>query len=373
MAKKLGFGCMRLPLLDPSDQTSIDKEQLKRMVDTFIERGFTYFDTAWMYHNFTSENVMKEVLVERYPRDKYTITSKLPIMMLHSEKQQRETFEKQLQKVGVDYFDYYLVHSLNEATYKNAEKLHSFEYLQQLKAEGKIRHMGISFHDTADLLDRILTEHPEIELVQIQLNYVDWESPGIQSHRCYDVICKHQKPVVVMEPVKGGTLVDVPEEVREMFKKSEPTLSIPSWAIRFAASQPQVMVVLSGMSSYEQLDDNTSYMQDFKPLTEEQIALTHKATEIINASIAVPCTACRYCVKGCPKQIAIPEYFSLFNSLKRFNKRKGFAIEGAYYMTLSANHGKASECIQCRKCEKICPQHIEISEMMKEVAKAFER
>ena len=374
MTKKLGFGCMRLPLLNPADQASFDKEQLKRMVDTFIERGFTYFDTAWMYHNFQSEEVLNEVLVQRYPRDKYTITTKLPIMMLHSEQKQRETFERQLQKVGVDYFDYYLVHSLNEATYKNATKLHSFEFLQELKAAGKIRHMGISFHDTADLLDRILTEHPEIELVQIQLNYVDWESAGIQSRKCYEVISKHQKPVVVMEPIKGGTLVNLPDEVQEMFKQSEPNLSIPSWAIRFAASQPQVMMVLSGMSNYDQLDDNTSYMQDFKPLTEEQIALTHKATEIINASIAVPCTACRYCVKGCPKHIAIPEYFSLYNSLKKFNMhRKGFAIEGAYYENLLADHGKASDCIQCRKCERICPQHIEISERMKEVAKAFER
>ena len=251
MAKKLGFGCMRLPLLNPADQASFDKEQLKRMVDTFIERGFTYFDTAWMYHNFQSEEVLKEVLVQRYPRDKFTITSKLPIMMIYTEAKQRETFERQLQKVGVDYFDYYLVHSLNENTYKNAVKLHSFEYLQQLKAQGKIKHMGISFHDSAELLDRILTEHPEIELVQIQLNYVDWNSDSIQSGKCYDVICKHNKPVVVMEPIKGGTLANVPEEVKSMFKQSEPDLSVASWAIRFAASQPQVMMVLSGMSSYE--------------------------------------------------------------------------------------------------------------------------
>ena len=196
MAKKLGFGFMRLPLLDPADQTSFDKEQLKKMVDTFIERGFTYFDTAWMYHNFKSEEVLREVLVERYPRNRFTVTSKLPLVMLRTEEQQRETFERQLQKVGVDYFDYYLLHSLNEANYKNALKLHSFEFLQQKKAEGKIKHMGISFHDNAELLDRILTEHPEVELVQIQLNYVDWESDRIQSRKCYEVICKHQKPVV---------------------------------------------------------------------------------------------------------------------------------------------------------------------------------
>lgn len=371
MTKKLGFGCMRLPLLDPADQASFDKEQIKRMVDTFIERGFTYFDTAWMYHNFQSEEVLKEVLVQRYPRDKYTITTKLPIMMLHSEQKQRETFERQLQKLGVDYFDYYLVHSLNKATYKNATKLHSFEYLQRLKAEGKIKHIGISFHDTADVLDLILTEHPEIELVQIQLNYVDWDSDRIQSGKCYDVICKHQKPVVVMEPIKGGTLVNVPDGVKEMFRQSEPNLSVASWAIRFAASQPQVMMVLSGMSTYEQLDDNTSYMQDFKPLTEEQMAITRKAADILNGTIAVPCTSCRYCVKGCPQHIAIPEYFSLYNAKKRFNK-KGFTSETAYYNNLIAEHGKASDCIQCRKCERICPQHIEISEVMKKVAKEFE-
>ena len=371
MAKKLGFGCMRLPLLNPADQASFDKEQLKRMVDTFIERGFTYFDTAWMYHNFQSEEVLKEVLVQRYPRDKFTITSKLPIMMIYTEAKQRETFERQLQKVGVDYFDYYLVHSLNENTYKNAVKLHSFEYLQQLKAQGKIKHMGISFHDSAELLDRILTEHPEIELVQIQLNYVDWNSDSIQSGKCYEVICKHNKPVVVMEPIKGGTLANVPEEVKSMFKQSEPDLSVASWAIRFAASQPQVMMVLSGMTSYEQLDDNNSYMQDFKPLSEDQMALTTKAAEIINSTIAVPCTACRYCVKGCPKKIAIPEYFSLYNQKKRFGK-KGFVTEVAYYNNLIVDHGKASECIECKKCEKICPQHIKVSEVMKDVAKEFE-
>ena len=370
MAKKLGFGFMRLPLLDPADQTSFDKEQLKKMVDTFIERGFTYFDTAWMYHNFKSEEVLREVLVERYPRNRFTVTSKLPLVMLRTEEQQRETFEGQLQKVGVDYFDYYLLHSLNEANYKNALKLHSFEFLQQKKAEGKIKHMGISFHDNAELLDRILTEHPEVELVQIQLNYVDWESDRIQSRKCYEVICKHQKPVVVMEPVKGGTLAEVHEEVVTMFKQAEPQLSIPSWAIRFAASQPQVMMVLSGMSDYEQLDDNTSYMQDFKPLTEEQLALTHMAAGIINGSIAVPCTACRYCVKGCPKQIAIPEYFSLYNSKKRF--KEAMTSEATYYANLILTHGKASECIQCRKCEKICPQHIQISEVMKLVAQTFE-
>lgn len=369
--KKLGFGCMRLPLLNPEDQTSIDKEQLKRMVDTFIERGFTYFDTAWMYHNFKSEEVVKEVLVDRYPRDKYTVTTKLPIMMIHSEENQKQTFETQLKKVGVDYFDYYLIHSLNENTYKNATKLHSFEYLQELKAAGKIRHMGISFHDSAELLDRILTEHPEIELVQIQLNYVDWDSDSIQSGKCYEVISNHGKPVVVMEPIKGGTLANVPAEVDAMFKQAEPNLSIPSWAIRFAASQPQVMMVLSGMSKYEQLDDNTSYMQDFKPLTEEEIALTHKAAEMINASIAIPCTACRYCVKGCPKQLAIPEYFSLYNAKKRFNK-EGFTSETAYYFNLIEKHGKASDCIECHKCEKICPQHIKISQVMKDVSKMFD-
>ena len=371
MTKKLGFGCMRLPLLNPADQTSFDKEQLKRMVDTFIDRGFTYFDTAWMYHNFQSENVLKEVLVSRHPRNSYTITSKLPIMMISSEEQQRNTFETQLQKVGVDYFDYYLVHSLNAGTYQNAVKLHSFEYLKQLKAEGKIRHMGISFHDSAEVLDRILTEQPEVELVQIQLNYVDWESNSIQSRKCYEVICKHNKPVVVMEPIKGGTLAKVPSAVEAMFKQADPDLSVASWAIRFAASLPQVMMVLSGMSTYEQLDDNTSYMKDFQPLTTEQNALVLQAGEIINGTIAVPCTGCRYCVKGCPKKIAIPEYFSLYNQKKRID-RPGFTSEVAYYFNMAESHGKASDCIACHNCEKICPQHIKISEVMKDVAAIFE-
>ena len=230
--------------------------------------------------------------------------------------------------------------------------------------------------EDAEFGDKLFTaavEQEELNSATID-KFVDsrhWDSDRIQSGKCYDVICKHQKPVVVMEPIKGGTLVNVPDGVKEMFRQSEPNLSVASWAIRFAASQPQVMMVLSGMSTYEQLDDNTSYMQDFKPLTEEQMAITRKAADILNGTIAVPCTSCRYCVKGCPQHIAIPEYFSLYNAKKRFNK-KGFTSETAYYNNLIAEHGKASDCIQCRKCERICPQHIEISEVMKKVAKEFE-
>ena len=372
MTKKLGFGCMRLPLLNPADQASFDKEQLKRMVDTFIERGFTYFDTAWMYHNFQSEEVVKEVLVDRYPRDKYTITTKLPIMMLRSEENQRQTFERQLQKLGVSYLDYYLIHSLNEATYKNATKLHSFEYLQQLKAEGKIKHMGISFHDSAELLDRILTEHPEVELVQIQLNYVDWESDSIQSRKCYEVICKHGKPVVVMEPIKGGTLANVPEEVEAMFKKAEPELSIPSWAIRFAASQPQVMMVLSGMSTIEQLKENVSFMAEPKKLTEEETAAVNKVREIFASMSMIPCTACHYCVldNDCPKKIQIPELFSCYNLKTTFHN---WNQDYYYNNILTRDHGKASDCLKCGKCEKICPQHLPIRKLLEQVAGEFER
>lgn len=370
--KKLGFGLMRLPLLDPNDQKSIDMEQLKKMVDLFLDRGFTYFDTAYMYHDFASERAVKTALVERHARDCFTLTSKLPTMMLKTKEDQERIFNEQLEKCGVEYFDYYLLHALTKVTYETAQRLGSFDFVQQKKKEGKVRHIGISFHDSAELLEEILSAHPEIELVQIQLNYLDWDNKVIQSRQCYETIRRHGKEVLVMEPIKGGTLAKVPQRAAELLKGAEPDKSIPSWAIRFAASHEGVKMVLSGMSTLAQLDDNTSYMQDFTPFTPAEYDLVKKVVGIINEAITVPCTACHYCTKGCPKHIAIPEFFSIYNNHCQA-PMEGFSTQKFYYDTLiDHGSGKASACIGCKQCERMCPQHIEITKYLRDVAKTFE-
>ncbi len=371
-AKKLGFGCMRLPLTDPKDFTKVDTAQVERMVDTFLERGFTYFDTAYMYHEFQSEKIVREALVKRHDRSAFTLATKLPTMFLKAEGDQERIFAEQLEKCGVSYFDYYLLHNLNVANYRTAERFGSFAFAARMKAEGKIRHVGFSFHDNAALLDEILTAHPETEFVQLQINYIDWENESIQSRKCYETARRHGKQVVVMEPVKGGTLARLPEEAEALFRTVRPELSPASWAIRYAASLEGVMMVLSGMSSIEQLEDNTSYMEHFEPLNAAERKAVDEAVGIINRSIAVPCTACRYCVEGCPQQIAIPEYFALYNNRKQ-SLNKGFAVQSVYYENLAQTHGRASACIACRKCERSCPQHLPIVELLRKVAETFEK
>lgn len=372
MTKKLGFGLMRMPLLEPDKPKSVDKEQVCKMVDTFLERGFTYFDTAYMYHSFKSEKITKEVLVDRHPRDSYTLTTKLPVMFLKCEEDNQRIFDEQLEKCGVDYFDYYLLHNLGVEHYDMAKGFKSFEFVSKLKEQGKVKHIGFSFHDSPELLDEILTAHPEMEFVQIQLNYIDWNNESIQSRKCYEVCRKHNKPVIIMEPIKGGSLVEIPQEAVDVLKEANPDMSIASWAVRFAASHEGIMMVLSGMSSLEQLEDNTSYMSDFKPLSDDEFKVIDKVVDIISKSIAIPCTACQYCVDGCPKNIPIPKYFSLYNADKQA-LNKNFSTQEMYYENTAMTHGKASDCIQCRQCEQSCPQHLPIVDYLKDVATRFEQ
>ncbi len=371
--KKLGFGLMRLPLTDRTDAGAIDVEQVKRMVDTFLERGFTYLDTAWMYCGFHSEQVAKTALVDRHPRDSYTLATKLHAGFINSLEDRDLIFNAQLEKTGVTYFDYYLLHGIEAAMLPKYEQFDCFQWLLDKKAKGLVKHAGFSFHDSAQLLDEILTKHPEMEFVQLQINYLDWESEWIQARKCYEIAVKHGKPVIVMEPVKGGTLAKVPEEAEKLFRESAPHMSVPSWAIRFAASLDNVMMVLSGMSSLEQLEDNLSYMEHFQPLTEEEKKLTGKVADIINAQIAVPCTGCSYCTEGCPQKIAIPQYFSLYNEDMRENlEEKGWTINFAQYEILTGKFGKAKDCVECGQCESVCPQHLPIMEKLKDVSAHFD-
>lgn len=369
--KKLGFGLMRLPLTDANDKGSIDIEALKEMVDTFMEQGFTYFDTAWMYCAFKSENAVKEALTDRYPRDRYTLTTKLHASYLKTKEDRNRIFEEQRQKTGVDYFDYYLIHAIDQELYSLYNEMDCFNWLIEKKKQGLVKHIGFSYHDSAEFLDQVLTEHPEMEFVQLQMNYLDWESAEVQSRKCYEVAIKHGKPVIVMEPVKGGTLADVPAEVRESFAAYHPDLSVPSWAIRFVASLDNVAMVLSGMSNMEQLMDNISYMKEFVPMNAEETELVHKAAEMIKDSIAIPCTGCSYCTEGCPMQIAIPDLFRVYNKSKRGEITDVEANEE--YRQLTESGGKARECLACGQCQVACPQHLEIINYLKDVAKCMEK
>lgn len=370
--KKLGFGLMRLPLLDPEDKKTIDMEALCQMVDSFLDQGFTYFDTAYMYHDTQSERAIREALVNRHPRDCFLLTTKLPTMYLKEKEDMERIFNEQLEKCGVEYFDYYLVHNLNTNHYATAERLGAFEFVMNKKREGKVRKLGFSFHDSAEVLDRILTDHPEVDVVQLQINYLDWESEKVQSRLCYEVARKHGKPIIVMEPVKGGALARVPDAVTALFKNHDSGASVASWAIRFAAGLEGVIMVLSGMSDMNQLMDNTSYMKDFCPLCEEEQARVMTAAEMINGSIAIPCTACQYCTVDCPMNIAIPEYFSLYNGAKR-SRDPNTDRQIADYRILAKARGKASDCIECGQCEEKCPQKIAIMERLKDVKDQFER
>ena len=363
--KNFGFGCMRLPMND--DQ--VDIAETTRMVDEFLAQGFNYFDTAHGYIGGKSELALKECLTSRYPREAYSLTDKLTDSYFKTETDIRPFFESQLEACGVDYFDFYLMHAQNADNFKKFKACRAYETAFALKAEGRIRHVGLSFHDRAEVLDQILTEYPQIEVVQIQFNYLDYDDIAVQSRKCYEVCRKHGKPVLVMEPVKGGSLVNLPEEAKKVLDDLHGG-SPASYAIRFAAGFPGMMMVLSGMSDLEQMKDNLSYMRDFKPLNETELAAVNKVQEIFHKMNMIPCTACRYCVEGCPKQISIPDLFAIMN-IKQLHH--DWNADYYYEEVHTAPGRRASDCLKCGKCEKICPQHLPIRKLLEEVAKEFDK
>ncbi len=372
--KNLGFGLMRLPLLPGGSDAEIDIELVKKMVDLFMERGFTYYDTAYMYHRGMSERAFKEAVVERFPREAFTITDKMPMMMVREEEDLERIFNEQLERTGAGYFDYYWLHSLNRNSYETALRTNAFEFVLRKKEEGLVKHFGFSFHDSPDVLEQILSEHDEPEIVQLQINYLDWNDPIVQSKKCYEIAVSHGKQVVIMEPVKGGKLAKLPEEAEEKLRVLEPEASPASFAVRFAASLPNVFMVLSGMSDYRQMEDNSSYMQELRPVSEEEKVVLFECADIIRRSKAVPCTACRYCTEGCPIQIPIPDYFALYNNVLEAGG-SDWTIQGSrrnYARKVDAGAGKASECLGCGLCREVCPQHIEIPELMPKIAEALE-
>lgn len=363
--KNFGFGCMRLPLKDGE----IDLAETSRMVDYFLEQGFNYFDTAHGYLQGRSETALKACLTSRHPRDSYILTDKLTGTFFKTEADIRPFFQSQLEACGVDYFDFYLMHAQSAAFYQHFKKCRAYETAFALKAEGKIKHVGISFHDHAEVLEQILTDYPEIEVVQIQFNYVDYDDPAVQSRECYEVCRRHGKPVLVMEPVKGGNLVNLPEEARKVLDELHGG-SPASYAIRFAAGFPGMMMVLSGMSSMEQMKDNLSYMKDFQPLNETELEAVKKVQSIFCGMNLIPCTACRYCTDGCPRQIAIPDLFAVMNTKQIYHDWNA----DFYYNNVYTGAGRrASDCIQCGRCEKACPQHLPIRRLLTEIAAEFEK
>ena len=362
---KLGFGLMRLP---KNRDGSIDVAQTGEMVDRFLAHGGTYFDTAYVYEG--SEEAAGKALVERHPRESYTLATKLnagiPNLDEAAAKQQLYT---SLERTGAGYFDYYLLHALGRRNREKYEDFHLWDFMEEQKAKGVLRHIGFSFHSDPYLLDELLTDHPGVDFVQLQLNYADWENPGIASRANYEVARKHGKSVVVMEPVKGGALADPIPRVKAVFDGAGSSASYASWAIRYAASLDGIITVLSGMSSLEQMDDNLSYMKNFQPLSEQELEVIRRAQEALNEDKSIPCTACRYCTGGCPKNIPIPEIFTVQNRQAVY---PGWDKGKSDYSVATANKGKASECIGCGQCENACPQQLHIIELLKDCAAALE-
>ena len=363
--KNFGFGFMRLPM----QGEEVDIAETTKMVDFFLENGFNYFDTAHGYLSGKSEKALKTCLTSRHSRDSYILTDKLTGSFFEKQEDIRPFFESQLEACGVQYFDFYLMHAQNASVYKKFKSCKAYETALELKNEGKIKHFGISFHDTAEVLDMILSENPQIEVVQIQFNYLDFDDVAVQSRKCYEVCRKYNKPVIVMEPVKGGRLASlVPEAEKALteLKGGSPA----SYAVRFAAGFEGVMMVLSGMSNMEQMRDNISFMKDFKPLNETEKSAVNRVVEIMRSQQLIPCTSCRYCTDGCPKHISIPDLFACMNAKKQ---HKDWNSDFYYNDVYTKNNGKASDCIKCGRCEEACPQHLEIRKLLEMVAEQFDK
>ena len=364
---KLGFGLMRLP---KDKKGNIDLEQVKEMVGQFMAAGQTYFDTAYVYDDGGSERAAKAALVDRYPRESYTLATKLCAWMgAHDEKSAKQQFTTSLERTGAGYFDYYLLHALQAGNYKTYDKYHLWDFMREQKEKGLIKHWGFSFHATPEILDEVLTAHPDSEFVQLQLNYADWENPAVTARANYEVARKHGKSIVVMEPIKGGALANPIPAVQDIFRAVDPDASLASWAIRYAASLDGIITVLSGMSSLTQMEDNLAYMKDFQPLNETERAAIQKAQEVINGVKSIPCTACHYCTAGCPKHIPIPEIFAARNKQLLWGQLEE---EKADYAKAVENGGKASDCIACGQCVRACPQQLPVIDHLKDCASQFD-
>lgn len=357
---KLGFGLMRLPKLEDG---SIDIEQTAEMANRFLAAGGTYFDTAYVYDNGGSEEAFRKAVVERHPRESFTVCTKLNAwMQCHDEESAKQQFYTSLERTGAGYFDYYLLHALQRNNYKKYDEYHIWDFVKEQKAKGLIRYYGFSFHADPELLEELLTAHPDVDFIQLQINYADWENPGVASRECYETARRHGKSITVMEPVKGGALASPPEGVRSIFHRADPDASMASWAIRYVASMDGILTVLSGMSNLEQMDDNLSYMRDFKPLSAEEQEVIKRAQEELTKDNSIKCTACHYCVEGCPMGIAIPEIFGVKNSE---GLKASWDGGKQAYAIATQGKGKASECLECGQCEGACPQHLPIIDLLK--------
>ena len=364
---KLGFGLMRLP---KNEDGSIDIIQTSEMVDRFILAGGTYFDTAYVYDNGKSEEAARRALVDRYPRESYTLCTKLNAWhQAHDEASAKQQFYTSLERTGAGYFDYYLLHGLQPGNWMKYDEYHLWDFVKEQKAKGLLKNIGFSYHADPELLDKLLTEHPEMDFIQLQLNYADWENPGIAARANYEVARKHGLPIVVMEPVKGGALANPIPKVKEVFDAANPNVSYASWAIRYAASLDGIITVLSGMSNLEQMDDNLSYMKDFQPLSNQELEVIHNAQKALNEDDSIPCTACHYCTDGCPMNIPIPEIFTVSNRSKIY---PGWDKGKNGYLIATTNKGKASDCIACGQCESACPQQLSIIGLLKECKASLE-
>ncbi len=362
---KLGFGLMRLPMLGEE----VDLVQVNEMVDKFMQAGFTYFDTAYVYINGKSEVVAKEALVNRYPREAFQLATKMPVWMAHNREDLERLFQTQLERTGAGYFDFYLLHALDNDRAVEVENMGAWDFVKEMKEKGFIKHLGFSFHDKADVLEEILIKHPEAEFVQLQINYVDWDHKDIQSGKCYEVARKYNKPIIIMEPIKGGSLAVMRPEIQNIFKEAQPDLSIASWAVRYAASLDGIITVLSGMSNLPQMEDNLSYMTEFKPLQTDEKAVVDNVIKELAKIPTIPCTGCKYCVEDCPQKIDIPAVFNCYNGYELYKNLD--SAKGNYAWTTSMS-GKASGCIECGSCESHCPQHLKIIDTLKEAVALLE-